>query len=146
MLVGGDDSSGNYLDTTKEYQFTEPALDYNSCFALACAGLVNLYGGDASALDDVIANASEIDENYVFNGGSSNTKPTETTAPATTTSETTTTTTIATTTAKPTETTPQITTSVPDGQIVISGVIDTHLNTTGFTIHSEASVQAITSY
>ena len=124
MLVGGDDSSGNYLDTTKEYQFTEPALDYNSCFALACAGLVNLYGGDASALDDVIANASEIDENYVFNGGSSNIKPTETTAPVTTTSETTTTTTIATATAKPTETSPQITTSVPDGQIVISGVID----------------------
>ena len=81
MLVGGDDSSGNYLDTTKEYQFTEPALDYNSCFALACAGLVNLYGGDASALDDVIDNASEIDENYVFNGGSSNIKPTETKTP-----------------------------------------------------------------
>lgn len=95
MLVGGDDSSGNYLDTTKEYQFTEPALDYNSCFALACAGLVNLYGGDATAINDVIKNASEINENYVFNGGSGNVTPPETT---TTTTTTTTETTITTTT------------------------------------------------
>ena len=94
MLVGGDDSSGNYNDTTKEYQFTEPALDYNSCFALACAGLVNLYGGDASALKDVITQASEINENYVFNGGSSKPDvPTTTETTTTTTTETTTTTT-----------------------------------------------------
>ncbi|MDE5945713.1 MAG: glycoside hydrolase family 9 protein [Oscillospiraceae bacterium] len=97
MLVGGDDSSGNYLDSTKEYQFTEPALDYNSCFALACAGLVNLYGGDASAVKDVIKNASEINENYVFNGGSGNVTPPDTTTTTTTTTTTETTTTTTTT-------------------------------------------------
>jgi len=128
MLIGGPDSSGNYLDTTKEYQFTEPALDYNSCFALACAGLVNLYGGDASAINDVIKNASEINENYVFNGGSPDPKPTE--PPETTTSsETTTTTTMTTTTTSiTTGTTESLTTetsvSVSDGEIVVSGVID----------------------
>ncbi len=131
MLIGGPDSSGNYLDTTKEYQFTEPALDYNSCFALACAGLVNLYGGDASAIKDVIKNASEINENYVFNGGSSKPDPTESTQPIETTTEPvetttkseTTITTVNTTTEKPVETTKPSTT-VPDGQIVVSGVID----------------------
>jgi len=75
-LIGGPDSSGNYNDYYDDYQFTEPALDYNASFSLACAGLVNLYGGDASELDPIIANASEIDETYQFNGGSTTEQPT----------------------------------------------------------------------
>ncbi len=81
-LVGGPDSSGNYEDNSERYQFTEPALDYNGSFALACAGLVDLYGGDASALDSVIAAAPEIDENYKFGDGNV-TPPQPTTEPTT---------------------------------------------------------------
>ncbi len=97
MLIGGPDSSGNYQDHQNSYQFTEPALDYNACFALACAGLVNLYGGDASALKPIITNASEINENYVFNNGQTIVEPTPpntntTTKPAATTTKVTTTT------------------------------------------------------
>lgn len=69
-LVGGPtDSNCTYTDYWDKYESTEPALDYNGCFALACAGLVNLYGGDASAIDSVIAAAPEINENYKFGGG-----------------------------------------------------------------------------
>lgn len=68
-LIGGPDSSGNYNDYYDAYQFTEPALDYNACFVLACAGLVNLYGGDASEIDSITSSASEIDETYVFGDG-----------------------------------------------------------------------------
>lgn len=69
-LVGGPtDSNGTYVDYWESYESTEPALDYNACFALACAGLVDLYGGDASAIDSVIAAAPEIDENYKFGNG-----------------------------------------------------------------------------
>lgn len=76
-LVGGPtDSNCTYTDYWDQYQSTEPALDYNACFALACAGLVNLYGGDASALDSVIAAAPEIDENHKFGNGD-DPKPTE---------------------------------------------------------------------
>ena len=46
-LIGGPDSKG-YLDDVNSYQYTEPALDYNGCFALACAGLAELYGGSAA--------------------------------------------------------------------------------------------------
>ncbi len=42
-LIGGPDGNG-YADNTSSYQYTEPALDYNGCFALACAGLAELYG------------------------------------------------------------------------------------------------------
>lgn len=66
-LVGGPtDSNCTYTDYWDQYQSTEPALDYNGCFALACAGLYEIYGGDASTLDTIIANASEIDENHEF--------------------------------------------------------------------------------
>ncbi len=65
-LIGGDDSNGSYEDHADRYQFTEPALDYNACFALACAGLVNLYGGDSSATEEVINSASEINADYKF--------------------------------------------------------------------------------
>ncbi|MCM1227091.1 MAG: glycoside hydrolase family 9 protein [Clostridium sp.] len=79
-LIGGPDSSGTYEDHADRYQFTEPALDYNGCFALACAGLANLYGGDASEINNVIKNASEINENYVFGDGNV-TPPTPTEPP-----------------------------------------------------------------
>lgn len=65
-LVGGDDASGNYEDHADRYQFTEPALDYNACFALACASLANIYGGDETEINTLISNASEINEDYVF--------------------------------------------------------------------------------
>ncbi len=79
-LVGGPtDSNGSYIDYWESYESTEPALDYNACFALACAGLVNLYGGDASELDDIIKNAPEIDENYKFDGEEQPQPSTETT-------------------------------------------------------------------
>ena len=39
-LVGGPtDANGSYDDNTDSYSCTEPALDYNGCFALAIAGL-----------------------------------------------------------------------------------------------------------
>lgn len=71
MLVGGEDSSGNYQDHADQYQFTEGALDYNGCFAIACASAANLYGGDASAIKAIEASASEINESFKFsdNGG-----------------------------------------------------------------------------
>ena len=81
MLVGGpSDANGTYQDTTEKYQYTEPALDYNSCFALACAGLVNTFGGDSSAINSVISSASEIDASHNFNGGSTPSVTTTTTA------------------------------------------------------------------
>lgn len=76
-LIGGPDSSGNYQDHENSYQFTEPALDYNGCFALAIAPLVEKYGGDVSVADSVIKNASEIDENFNFNIWGGNPEPTE---------------------------------------------------------------------
>lgn len=75
MLVGGDDSSGNYQDHADQYQFTEGALDYNGCFALACAGLVELYGGDASTVETVKKNASEINDSFVFYEKQGTTEP-----------------------------------------------------------------------
>lgn len=68
MLVGGIDSAG-YEDHADRYQYTEGALDYNACFALACAGLYSLYGGDASAVKDIESSASEINGSYSFGSG-----------------------------------------------------------------------------
>ncbi len=68
-LVGGIDASGNYMDHSDKYQYTEPALDYNGCFALACAGLANIYGGSDVAAKDIVSNASEIKYPYSFDGG-----------------------------------------------------------------------------
>ncbi len=82
-LIGGPNANGEYEDNKNSYSCTEPALDYNGCFALACAGLVELYGGDVSALDPIIAVAPEIDENYDFGGGEV-VPPQPTTVPATT--------------------------------------------------------------
>ena len=50
MLVGGIDGSG-YEDHADRYQYTEGALDYNGCFAIACSFAAAMYGGDASAFD-----------------------------------------------------------------------------------------------
>ena len=98
-LVGGDDSSGNYEDHSDRYQFTEPALDYNACFALACASLCSQYGDETDEINSIITEASEIDENYVF--GKSDNDPIVTTEPETTEPPTTTTTTIITTVIEP---------------------------------------------
>lgn len=93
-LVGGPtDANGSYDDNTDSYSCTEPALDYNGCFALAIAGLYAVYGGSTTAADNAIASASEINGDYVFSYGGS-----ETPQPGTTTTEQTTTTTEETTT------------------------------------------------
>ena len=69
LLVGGDDKSG-YQDQTDKYQYTEGALDYNGCFAVACAGIANLYGGDAAAMPALAKQAKEINENFKFGDSS----------------------------------------------------------------------------
>lgn len=98
-LVGGIDASGNYQDHSDKYQYTEPALDYNGCFALACAGLCRLYGGDESAMAALAKSASEINESFDFGGEPLIFDETTTTpVTTTTTSETTTTTTVSETT------------------------------------------------
>ena len=88
LLVGGDDSSG-YQDHTDKYQYTEGALDYNGCFAIACAGIANLYGGDASSMPALAKQVSEINADFKFGSA----EPVTTTTTTTTTSTTTTTTT-----------------------------------------------------
>ena len=99
-LVGGIDASGNYQDHSDKYQYTEPALDYNGCFALACAGLCRLYGGDESAMAALAKSVSEINESFDFGGEPLIFDETTTTpVTTTTTSETTTTTTVSETTA-----------------------------------------------
>ncbi len=47
-LLGGPDKNG-YKDDVHSYQYTESALDYSGCLALACAGLAELYGGSGSS-------------------------------------------------------------------------------------------------
>lgn len=69
-LIGGpSDSNGTYNDATNSYAHTEMALDYNACLVPALAGLYANYGGDTTAAKTTIANASEIDENFVFGSG-----------------------------------------------------------------------------
>ncbi len=77
-LVGGIDASGNYEDHSDKYQYTEGALDYNGCFALACAGLANLFGGSDKGAANIASSASEIKYPYSF-GSSSIQQPTEST-------------------------------------------------------------------
>ena len=84
-LVGGP-NTGGYEDHSDKYQYTEPALDYNGCFALACAGLYSLYGGDASAWDPIAKQAEEINDSFDFGGAE---PPVQTTAPDDTTTTTT---------------------------------------------------------
>lgn len=74
-LVGGIDAAGNYEDNTNGYQYTEPALDYNGCFALACAGLANLFGGSDKAASKIVSGASEVKYPFSFGNGSTVTPP-----------------------------------------------------------------------
>ncbi len=113
-LVGGIDASGNYEDHSDKYQYTEGALDYNGCFALACAGLANLFGGSDKGAANIVSSASEITYPYTFLNGTTVVTPTEPdpTEPAPTeTTPTPTETTPTPTEPTPTETTPQQTTS-----------------------------------
>lgn len=111
-LVGGPtDSNGSYDDNQNSYSCTEPALDYNGCFALAIAWMYHVYGGSSDAADATIAEASEIKADFVFDYGASDDPITEETT--TTTEETTTTTeetTTETTTEETTTTTEETTT------------------------------------
>ena len=97
LLVGGDDTSG-YQDQTDKYQYTEGALDYNGCFAIACAGVANLYGGDAEAMPALAKQVSEINADFKFG---SDEIVTTTTTTETTTTTTTTTLPVTTTTTEP---------------------------------------------
>ena len=74
LLVGGDDKSG-YQDQTDKYQYTEGALDYNGCFAIACAGIANLYGGDATAMPALAKKADEINADFKFGDSSYSATP-----------------------------------------------------------------------
>ena len=89
LLVGGDDSSG-YQDQTDKYQYTEGALDYNGCFAIACAGIANLYGGDATSMPALAKQVSEINADFKFGSAEPITTTTTTTVTETTTTTTTT--------------------------------------------------------
>ncbi|MEE5992944.1 MAG: glycoside hydrolase family 9 protein [Oscillospiraceae bacterium] len=109
-LVGGIDASGNYEDHSDKYQYTEGALDYNGCFALACAGLADLFGGSDKGASKIVSSASEFKQGYSFGSGSTVTptpstdEPKTTTAPAQSTDK-------VETTAKPVETTKATTTT-----------------------------------
>ncbi len=107
MLVGGLDGSG-YEDHADRYQYTEGALDYNGCFAIACSFAANMYGGDVSTFESIKSSASEINADFKFGNGSVTTPDTTTTTTETTPTETTTTTTTT------TETTPEQTTTSSD--------------------------------
>ena len=120
-LVGGIDASGNYEDHSDKYQYTEPALDYNGCFALACAGLANLYGGSDAGAKNIISSASEIKSGYTFGSGSTVTPTPSTTEPVTTTAPVQSTDKVETT-AKPVETTKATTTT--QAPTVVSGKKD----------------------
>ncbi|MCM1133931.1 MAG: glycoside hydrolase family 9 protein [Ruminococcus flavefaciens] len=79
-LIGGPTTAnGDYEDNANRYQYTEPALDYNACFTLAISGLYAHFGGDASAVNDTIASASEFKSGYDFgevqDNGETVTKP-----------------------------------------------------------------------
>lgn len=90
MLVGGLDGSG-YEDHADRYQYTEGALDYNGCFAIACSFAAALYGGDTTAFDAVKKSASEINDSFKFS--ESDPQPPVTTTAATEPQQTTTVTT-----------------------------------------------------
>ena len=74
-LIGGPDASGTFNEVTESYCWTEGALDYNGCFALACAALVNLYGTQGDGAASIVNSASEFKKNYSFGGGSSTPDP-----------------------------------------------------------------------
>ncbi len=71
-LIGGTGSDGSFNEVTNDYRWTEGALDYNGCFALACAGLVNLYDCKSDGASSYVNNASEFKKNYSFGNSSGN--------------------------------------------------------------------------
>ena len=125
MLVGGLDGGG-YEDHADRYQYTEGALDYNGCFAIACAFAANMYGGDASAFEDVKSSASEINADFKFGNGSvTPPESTTTTDTTTTTTETTAeTTTTQTTTSTIETTTTETTTTIVGGDQKVQSFVD----------------------
>lgn len=131
MLIGGpSDSNGTYQDHANQYQYTEPALDYNACFALACAGLLNLYGGDASDLDSIVKNAEEIKSDYEFGKWYKGDQPVVTTTVTTEPTETTTTTVVTTVTTTETtepteETTASETSTTPETSVTTTETTET---------------------
>ena len=74
-LIGGPDASGTFNEVTDSYRWTEGALDYNGCFALACAALVNLYGSTGNGAASIVNSASEFKKNYSFGYGSTDPDP-----------------------------------------------------------------------
>lgn len=52
-LVGGPDKSGNYIDDTEKYTYTEVALDYNAAFVGALAGLYTKFGKGQSVASSI---------------------------------------------------------------------------------------------
>lgn len=130
-LVGGPtDSECTYTDYWDQYQSTEPALDYNACFALACAGLLNLYGGNASDLDSIVKNADEINSDYEFGKWYKGDQPVVTTTVTTEPTETTTTTVVTTVTTTETtepteETTASETSTTPETSVTTTETTET---------------------
>ena len=126
-LIGGPNSNGEYEDKKNSYSCTEPALDYNGCFALACAGLVDYYGGDASDLDSIVKNADEINSDYEFGKWYKGDQPVVTTTVTTEPTETTTTTVVTTvTTTEPTEeTTASETSTTPETSVTTTETTET---------------------
>lgn len=74
-LVGGPDSSGNYVDDVDQYTYTEVAIDYNAGLVGAMAGLYRLYGSGQSVDSSIVG----------VNGTSSNPSGGDTTSTTTTT-------------------------------------------------------------
>ncbi len=52
-LVGGPDKSGNYVDDTDQYTYTEVALDYNAAFVGALAGLYTKFGSGQAVASSI---------------------------------------------------------------------------------------------
>ena len=74
-LIGGPDSGGTFNEITESYRWTEGALDYNGCFALACAALVNTYGSTSDGASRIVNSASEFKKNYSFGNSSGHEDP-----------------------------------------------------------------------
>ena len=75
-LIGGPNANGEYEDKQNSFSCTEPALDYNGCFALACAALADLYGGSDKGAASIVSGASEVTYPFDFDGSGTVTPPT----------------------------------------------------------------------
>ncbi|MDE5755068.1 MAG: glycoside hydrolase family 9 protein, partial [Oscillospiraceae bacterium] len=74
-LIGGPNANGEYEDKQNSFSCTEPALDYNGCFALACAALADLYGGSDKGAASIVSGASEVTYPFDFGSGTTVTPP-----------------------------------------------------------------------